>query len=123
MSRIPEQAEFLLAFCDLIRWGTEQGYVLTGGELWRPLEMQEIYLKTGRSKTLKSEHLNRLAVDLNIFRRNADGSLRLCTRDEIKPLGEYWEQMHPRHRWGGSWRGAVEAKRSDFIDAPHFERQ
>lgn len=121
MSLIQEQHAFLLDVCKLIEYATEKGYVVTGGELWRPMEMQEIYIKTGRSKTRNSKHLNRLAIDLNIFVYK-DGKLKLCTRDEIEPLGDYWESLNPKNKWGGSWRGAVEIRKTNFIDAPHFER-
>ncbi len=118
MSRVALQAEFLLQICELIQWATKEGFVITGGELARPVEMQQIYVKTGRSKTLQSSHLDRLAIDLNVFK---DG--KLCTRDGMRVIGDRWEAMHPKNRWGGNWRGLVDAGRSSFIDAPHFERQ
>jgi hypothetical protein len=118
MSMVAVQAEFLLDVAELIQYASALGYTLTAGELWRPQEMQEIYVKTGRSKTLESQHGKRLAVDLNVFK---DGVL--LGREGIKPLGEWWEARNPKNRWGGNWRGLVEQKRSSFIDAPHFERQ
>lgn len=117
MSMVAKQAEFLLDMCKLIQYATHNDFVVTAGEAFRTLEQQQIYLKTGRSKTLNSQHLERLAMDLNIFK---DG--RLCGHDEIEPIGKFWESLNGRNRWGGSWRGAVEAGRSHFIDSPHFER-
>mgnify|MGYP006286320757 CR=1 FL=1 len=67
-----EQAAFLLDACKLIQYATEQGWTVTGGELFRTPEQQEIYLKTGRSKTMASNHLKRCAIDLNFFK---DGKL------------------------------------------------
>ena len=55
---------------------------------------------------LLSLHRDRLAVDLNIF--SPDGRL-LETVDDLRPLGEYWETLDPRARWGGR-----------FKDADHF---
>lgn len=118
MSLVSEQWAFLQDLTKLIVFAQEKGYVLTGGELSRTVEQQEIYMKTGRSKTMNSMHLKRAAIDLNVFK---DG--KLCTRDQIEPLGDYWESLSPKNRWGGSWRGEVEAGRSKFIDAPHFERR
>lgn len=118
MSMVTVQAEFLLQACELVQWATAEGYVITGGELWRSVEQQKIYVSTGRSKTMQSSHLDRLAIDLNIFK---DG--KLCTREQIKPIGDRWEAMHPKNRWGGNWRGLVDAGKSSFVDAPHFERQ
>lgn len=117
MSQIQYQAEFLLDFCRLIAKATELGFMVTAGELYRPQEMQDIYVKTGRSKTRSSQHLKRLAGDLNLF---LDG--KLCTRDQVKPLGDWWEAQNPKNRWGGNWRGLVDQRKSSFIDVPHFER-
>ena len=118
MSLVSEQAVFLLDVCKLIQHATDNGLTVTASELYRTVEQQEIYLKTGRSKTMNSHHLKRLAVDLNFFR----GGKLLGTRDDMKAIGEYWESLNQKNRWGGSWRGAVDAGRSSFIDAPHFER-
>jgi len=114
---IQAQQAFLLDAAKLIVKATELGFVVTAGELWRPDEMQRIYVQTGRSKTLDSQHGKRLAIDLNLFLSGA-----LCTRDQIAPLGQWWEALSPKNRWGGSWRGQVEAGKSRFVDAPHFER-
>lgn len=94
------------------------GFAVRLGEVWRPIEMQQIYVKTGRSKTMKSQHLNKTAIDLNLL---IDG--KICTREQIKPLGDFWEGLDPLNRWGGNWRGLVDAGKSRFVDAPHFERQ
>jgi hypothetical protein len=115
---INAQAAFLLDAAKLIQKAQELGFVATAGELWRPDEMQAIYVKSGRSKTMDSQHGKRLAIDLNIFLNGV-----LCTREQIEPLGKWWESLTPLNRWGGSWRGLVEAKKSSFVDAPHFERQ
>lgn len=42
---------------------------------------------------------------------------------ELKSLGDWWEALNPKNRWGGNWRGLVDAGKSHFIDCPHFERQ
>ena len=68
MSLNTEQAAFLLDMCKLIQYATDQGFVVTGGELARTPEQQAIYFKTGRSKTMNSIHLKRCAIDLNFFR-------------------------------------------------------
>ena len=116
MSRVAEQAAFLLDFCRLVLWGTEQGFVFTPGELARTIEQQAIYFKSGRSKTMNSRHLVRMAGDLNIFK---DG--KLCTARELEPLGRHWEAMHPKNRWGGNFD--KDWSRPDgFVDGPHFER-
>lgn len=102
----------------LINKAIELGFGVRLGEVMRPIEMQQLYVKTGRSKTMNSMHIKKLAIDLNLI---VNG--RLATREEIEPLGKWWESLDPKNRWGGSWRGLIENKKSSFVDVPHFERQ
>ena len=108
---VVEQAAFLLDACRLIAYATQEGWTVTGGELARTPEQQDIYVKTGRSKTTKSLHLQRLAIDLNFFR---DGKL-VYDVAALKPVGDYWQSLSKQNSWGGSW--------SSFKDVPHFERR
>lgn len=110
MSLSQEQAAFLTDACKLIQYATEQGWMVTGGELYRTPEQQEIYLKTGRSKTMASNHLKRCAIDLNFFK---DGKL-IWDKQMLAPLGQYWESLNPKNRWGGNFKS--------LVDVPHFER-
>lgn len=111
MSLVAEQAAFLLDVCKLINKATELGFVVTGGELFRTAEQQQIYIKTGRSKTMNSNHLKRCAIDLNFFK---DGKLTYDIA-VLKPVGDYWEGLNPKNQWGGNWKS--------FKDVPHFERR
>ena len=110
MSNVAEQAAFLLDMCKLVEYATKQGFTVTPGELYRTPEQQEIYLKTGRSKTMASNHLKRCAIDLNFFK---DGKL-VWDKAQIAPLGAYWENLNPKNRWGGNFKS--------LVDVPHFER-
>jgi len=115
MDLIREQASFLIHLRELIGKAVELGFVVTGGELYRTPEQQALHIKNGRSKTMDSQHLKRLAVDLNFFRELPDGSLELVyDADVLRPLGEYWEGLDGANRWGGNWQS--------FKDTPHFER-
>ena len=67
MSLMTEQAAFLLDVCKLVQYATQQGFVVTAGEMYRTPEQQEVYVKTGRSQTMNSLHLTRRAVDFNFF--------------------------------------------------------
>lgn len=111
MSLVNEQAAFLDDVCKLLAKAKELGFVVTGGELYRTPEQQRIYVQTGRSQTMNSNHLRRCAIDLNFFRNGA------LTYDigALKPLGDYWESLDPKNRWGGNW--------TTFKDVPHFERR
>jgi hypothetical protein len=110
MSLSQEQAAFLLDACDLIKYATDKGFSVTGGELARTAEQQAIYVKTGRSKTFNSLHLKRCAIDLNFFK---DGQI-IWDKQTLAPLGAYWESLNPNNRWGGNFKS--------LVDCPHFER-
>lgn len=110
MSLINTQAAFLLDVCKLIQYATEKGFVVTGGELARSVEQQEIYIKTGRSKTMQSLHLQRCAIDLNFFK---DGKL-VGDKKTLEGLGMFWESLHPFNSWGGNG--------IKLVDTPHFSR-
>jgi hypothetical protein len=111
MSLVQEQAKFLKDVVNLLIKANELGLVVTAGELYRTTEQQQIYVKTGRSTTMNSNHLRRCAIDLNFFK---DGKL---TYDMalLTPLGIYWRSLDPKNDWGGFWKS--------FKDVPHFERK
>jgi peptidoglycan L-alanyl-D-glutamate endopeptidase CwlK len=111
MSLVAEQQLFLLDVCRLVAFATKQGFVVTGGELFRTPEQQEIYMKTGRSKTMNSLHLKRCAIDLNFFK---DGKL-IYDVGVLAPVGAHWESLSKKNSWGGNWKS--------FKDVPHFERR
>ena len=116
MSLVREQAVFLLHVSELIRKSSELGFLVSGGELYRTPEQQALHVKHGRSKTMNSLHLKRLAIDLNFFREAPDGTLKLTYDiEELRALGAFWENLDPANRWGGNW--------TSFKDVPHFERR
>lgn len=110
MSLSDEQAAFLLDVCKLVPYATSLGFKVTGGELQRTQAQQEIYVKTGKSKTLNSNHLKKLAIDLNFIR---DGQL-IYDKHDLAPIGAYWESLNSKNRWGGNFKS--------ILDMPHFER-
>jgi hypothetical protein len=111
MSKVVEaQAEFLLHVAALILKATEMGFVVTAGELYRTPEQQQIYIKTGRSRTMNSLHIQRRAVDLNFF---LSGKLTY-DKSVLAPLGAFWESLHPLNSWGGNG--------IKLVDTPHFSR-
>ena len=117
MALVTEQHLFLLDVAKLIAEADKLNFVVTGGELYRTAEQQAIHVKAGRSKTMNSKHLQRLAIDLNFFTKGADGVVQL-TYDiaVLKPLGDFWESLSPgKNSWGGNW--------NSFKDVPHFERR
>jgi hypothetical protein len=117
MSLMLEQFEFLKDVAKLIEFVTVKGFIITAGELYRPQMMQEHYYKTGKSKTLTSNHTKRLAIDLNFFKYNK----LTYSYDAIKEIGDFWESLNEKNRWGGDWNGN-DIRDEKFIDTPHFER-
>lgn len=83
------------------------GYEVRMGEFQRPIEMQEIYVKQGRSKTMNSMHIKKCAADLH-FTEN--GGLVYPTE-----IGKYWESLSPLNSAGMFW--------TSFKDDPHFQRK
>jgi hypothetical protein len=110
MSLSANQAAFLLDVCKLVPYATSLGFTVTGGELQRTIEQQTLYVKQGKSKTMDSKHLKKVAIDLNFIK---DGQL-VYDRAQLAPIGAYWESLHPLNRWGGNFKS--------FVDMPHFER-
>jgi len=110
MSNVSEQAAFLLDLGRLVQKATELGFQVTAGELYRTPEQQQIYVKTGRSRTMQSLHLQRRAVDLNFF---LNGKL-VYDKAALAPLGAYWESLNPLNSWGGNG--------IKLVDVPHFSR-
>lgn len=111
MSMVTEQAAFLLDACKLVQFATEQGFTVTGGELYRTTEQQQIYVNTGRSKTMNSNHLKRCAIDLNFIKA---GQL-VYDIAQLEAIGRYWESLSPKNSAGMFWKS--------FKDVPHFERK
>jgi hypothetical protein len=72
------------------------GFRVRMGECWRPPETAAAYAAQGKG-IAQSVHSDKLAVDLNLFR---DGQF-LQDSDSHRPLGEWWETLHPLCRWGG----------------------
>ena len=118
MSLGTEQEIFAKHMVQLIQRAWELGFSVRIGEVQRPIEMQELYVKRGSSKTMNSQHIKKLAVDLVLLK---DG--KICSAAQIKPLGDWWQSLDAKNQWGGSWRGLVEAGKSSFVDSPHFERK
>lgn len=117
------QIIFSLNVADLIYFSNSLGIGLTFGEAYRSPSQQKLYFygyilklkddalklikSKKRSKTLNSKHLKRLAVDFNFF---IDGKL-ISDRETLQVLGNFWEKLHHKNRWGGNWGW----------DTPHFE--
>lgn len=68
MTLLEKQMQLPVMLGALVVFMRTQGYGCTYGEAYRPPELCEIYAKQGRG-IRNSLHAQRLAVDLNLFRR------------------------------------------------------
>ncbi len=110
MSLSREQMYFSQDIAKLILYANSLNINLTFGEAYRTEYQQKEYVRTGKSKTMNSNHLRRLAIDFNFF---IDGKL-FWEHKQISQLGAYWESLYVKNRWGGNF--------TNFKDTPHFER-
>ena len=116
MTLSEEQRKFAQHVGWLLMYAYSQGLEVTFGHAWRSPEEQKRLVAEGKSQTMKSKHLDRLAVDFNLFK---NGKLTWKWED-FKILGDYWEKLDPKNRWGGDWN--KNDVQDGFVDAPHFER-
>ncbi len=112
-----KQSIFTFNIHKLIEFAYKNGFELTFGEVFRTEEQQKIYFNTGRSKTMNSRHLQRLAVDFNIFK----GGKILNDPKDIQVLGEFWMTLNTDNVWGGDWDRDHSILDETFKDPYHFE--
>lgn len=95
-------------------------YKLTGGWLERNEAIQKILVDNGLSKTMDSNHLKKLAIDLNIFLKNMvltnkrKKDLTAKEWDILSEIGVFWENLNPLNRSGMFFKS--------IYDPGHFER-
>lgn len=94
-----EQSEFMKDLGKLLEYAHKMGYELTGGDLWSKPEY--------RAHKSNSQHYKKLAIDLNLF----VGGRYQSSSEYHQPLGEFWESLNPKNRWGGRYH-----------DGNHYER-
>lgn len=94
-----KQRLFMRLFPLLVTYAHDNGYEVTMGDGYRD---SRVFGAVGEKKgygRASSNHKQRLAVDLNLFK---DGKYLRATEDH-RMLGEYWESLHPDCVWGGGW--------------------
>lgn len=94
-----QQSEFARLVAKLIEFAYANGMELTFGECWRTPEQAALNAKKG-SGISSSLHTERLAIDVNLF----VAGVFIDASEGHKRLGEYWESLHPRCRWGGRFK-------------------
>ncbi len=91
-----KQSRFAGYVALLIQYAAARGYEVTFGEAWRTPEQARANAAAGTG-IANSLHVDRLAIDLNLFR---DGHWLSSTKAH-EPLGEFWESLSVDCRWGG----------------------
>lgn len=109
MTLSEKQRRFTKMVALMISWAEHQGYELTFGHAWRDEHTQTALVEEGLSQTTNSKHLDRLAVDFNLFVDNEYQSDSAA----YEPLGQYWKSLDPDNVWGGDWES--------LRDGNHFE--
>lgn len=99
MTLSEKQRLFTRLVAKLIEYAYSNGMELTFGEAWRTPEQAKLNAARG-SGISNSLHIERLAVDLNLF----VGGVYIDSSEGHRRLGEYWKTLHPNCRWGGDFR-------------------
>lgn len=95
----------------LIQYAYSIGYEGVLAEVARTDYQQKRYVELGLSKTLNSQHKKRLAGDIFFFK--IGGKKVIENKEELQPIGDFWESLHSANKWGGNWKS--------FYDSPHYE--
>jgi len=97
-----KQRLFAKLVARLITWAYEQGYAVTFGDAYRDPRVFGLHGEQKGYGKARSNHKRRLAIDLNLFVEQGHGNWVYQTSSVAhKPLGEYWEKLHPMCQWGG----------------------
>ena len=102
MTLVEKQNQFAMMVAQLILKAQEMGYQVSLGEAWRTPQQAAANAAAGTG-IAKSLHIERLAIDLNLFRAGK----YLSRTEDHRPLGEWWESI------GGAWGGR-------FNDGNHY---
>ena len=94
-----QQRKFAKLLEKLLHCIHSNGWECTLGECLRTPEQQEIYLKSGKSKIVDSKHLNKLAIDINLF---INGEFT-TNEHYYRKLGDFWRSLDSECVSGSDW--------------------
>lgn len=95
-----KQTRFIKQVPLLINKAFELGFLVTAGELERAPQ-QAIWNAQHGLGTINSLHIQKLAIDLNLF--TPEGAA-ITDDTGHKLLGPWWCTLDPDHRWGGNFK-------------------
>ncbi len=136
-----KQSKFVYNISLLIQFAFKNGFELTFGEVTRPIEqvwlnfygykivntngVLSLVKRAPTSKTLNSRHVERLAVDFNIFKDGKmlfqDAATQQKEIQDCLVLGDYWISLNTDNVWGGDWDRDHNTIDETFKDPYHFE--
>ena len=126
MSLSDEQWLFTQSVAELIQYAKINGIKLTMGECQRFPDRQEKLVSEGKSWTLKSKHLNKFAIDFNVFIKVPNSLIGTGFKwqltwkyEDIESLGIFWESLSEKNLWGGHFKDSLGKPK---YDCPHFQR-
>lgn len=93
-----KQSRFALGVARLIQKADELGYEVTFGEAWRTPQQAAWNASQGIG-TATSLHIDRLAIDLNLFK----GDRFITDGEGHTELGRWWKSLGPDYRHGGDF--------------------
>lgn len=115
---MPDRTIFSNYFSHLVLWINEQpGYRCEIDEVMRPQVLQDIYIKTGKSKKKVSVHSSGKAGDLRIFKNDK----WLDKTEDYEFAGLYWESLDPLCVWGGRFGDNPATAKIEGWDGGHFQ--
>ena len=82
------------------------------GEVWRRKVMQKLLVEKGWSKTMFSDHQNKMAIDIFVWIKDKYIHNLQKNKETIRPAGEFWESLHKNNYWGGNYK--------NFLDINHY---
>ena len=112
-----KQSLFVRLVAKLIEFAYANGMELTFGECWRTPEQAKRNADAGIG-TLNSLHIERLAIDLNLF----VGGVYMPDSAAYTRLGEYWKSLHSSCRWGGDFKAPTRKDGNHFSLSPDGKR-
>jgi hypothetical protein len=94
-----KQSRFARSVPLLLQYMTARGYEYTIGEVWRTQAQAAANADSGAGIS-NSLHLDRLAIDINLF---WDG-IYLNDSESHRPFGEFWKSLGDDFCWGGDFK-------------------
>jgi hypothetical protein len=114
-----KQTQFWVMVAQLILKADDLGTPIFILEWTRSQAQQAANVAKGASKTMKSKHLEGLAVDICFLQDALDDGQINFSPDDYRELGEFWEGQGGI--WGGRFGDDPNTNRIEGWDSGHFQ--